>query len=78
MQLVIARPRDLRPISGTWRSREESLAVVSIEWAKRIPFELDPRAGAEPEVELRRLFELEAVVARSGQPILANHFAAWA
>jgi hypothetical protein len=45
-------------IAGYWliqvKSREEA-----IEWAKRIPFEADPRTGAEPEVELRRLFELE-------------------
>jgi hypothetical protein len=45
-------------IAGYWviqvKSREEA-----IEWAKRIPFEPDPRTGAEPEVELRRLFELD-------------------
>jgi hypothetical protein len=45
-------------IAGYWviqvKSREEAL-----EWAKRIPFEPDPRTGAEPEVELRRLHELE-------------------
>ena len=45
-------------IAGYWliqvKSRDEA-----IEWAKRIPFEPDPRTGAEPEVELRRLFELE-------------------
>jgi len=45
-------------IAGYWliqvKSKEEA-----IEWAKRIPFEPDPRTGAEPEVELRRLFELE-------------------
>ena len=45
-------------ISGYWliqvKSREEA-----VEWAKRIPFGPDPRTGAEPEVELRRLFELE-------------------
>jgi hypothetical protein len=45
-------------IAGYWviqvKSREEAL-----EWAKRIPFEPDPRTGAEPEVELRRLFELD-------------------
>jgi hypothetical protein len=45
-------------IAGYWviqvKSREEAL-----EWAKRIPFEPDPKTGAEPEVELRRLHELE-------------------
>lgn len=45
-------------IAGYWliqvKSREEA-----IEWAKRIPFEPDPKTGAEPEVELRRLFELD-------------------
>jgi hypothetical protein len=45
-------------VAGYWiiqvKSREEA-----IEWAKRIPFEADPKTGAEPEVELRRVFELE-------------------
>ncbi|HMG22315.1 MAG TPA: YciI family protein [Kofleriaceae bacterium] len=45
-------------IAGYWliqvKSRDEA-----IEWAKRIPFEPDPKTGAEPEVELRRLFELD-------------------
>lgn len=45
-------------IAGYWliqvKSKDEA-----IEWAKRIPFEPDPRTGLEPEVELRRLFELE-------------------
>ena len=45
-------------IAGYWliqvKSKEEA-----IEWAKRIPFEPDPKTGAEPEVELRRLHELE-------------------
>jgi hypothetical protein len=45
-------------IAGYWviqvKSRDEA-----IEWAKRIPFEPDPRTGAEPEIELRRLFELD-------------------
>ena len=45
-------------VAGYWliqvKSRDEA-----IEWAKRIPFEPDPRTGAEPEVELRRLFELD-------------------
>jgi hypothetical protein len=45
-------------IAGYWliqvKSRDEA-----IEWAKRIPFEPDPVTGLEPEVELRRLFELD-------------------
>jgi hypothetical protein len=45
-------------IAGYWliqvKSKEEA-----IEWAKRIPFEPDPRTGEEPHVELRRLFELD-------------------
>jgi hypothetical protein len=45
-------------IAGYWviqvKSRDEA-----IEWAMRIPFEPDPKTGAEPEVELRRLFELD-------------------
>jgi hypothetical protein len=45
-------------IAGYWviqvNSRDEA-----IEWAKRIPFEPDPKTGAEPEIELRRLFELD-------------------
>jgi hypothetical protein len=45
-------------IAGYWviqvKSKEEA-----IEWAKRIPFEPDPKTGVEPEVELRQLFELE-------------------
>ena len=45
-------------IAGYWviqvKSREDA-----VEWAKRIPFEPDPKTGAEPEVELRRLHELD-------------------
>jgi hypothetical protein len=45
-------------IAGYWviqvKSKEEA-----IEWAKRIPFEPDPKTGVEPEVELRQLFELD-------------------
>jgi len=45
-------------VAGYWliqvKSRDEA-----IEWAKRIPFEPDPKTGLEPEVELRRLFELD-------------------
>jgi hypothetical protein len=48
-------------VAGYWviqvKSREEA-----IEWAKRIPFEADPKTGVEPEVELRRLFELDEFV----------------
>src|SRR5499427_2638860 len=45
-------------IAGYWmiqvKSKEEA-----IEWAKRIPFEPDPKTDIEPDVELRRLFELD-------------------
>ena len=45
-------------IAGYWllqvKSKEEA-----IEWAKRVPFAPDPKTGIEPEIELRRLFELE-------------------
>jgi hypothetical protein len=45
-------------VAGYWliqvKSKEEA-----IEWAKRIPFEADPKTGVEPDVELRRLFELD-------------------
>ncbi|TMQ17154.1 MAG: YciI family protein [Deltaproteobacteria bacterium] len=45
-------------IAGYWliqvKSKDEA-----IEWAKRIPFEPDPKTGEDPEVELRRLHELE-------------------
>ena len=47
-------PRSL--IAGYWlikvSSREEA-----IEWARRVPFDVDPRA--EAEIEIRQLFELE-------------------
>src|SRR5215813_5043073 len=45
-------------VAGYWviqvKSKEEA-----IEWAKRIPFEPDPKTHEEPQVELRRLFELD-------------------
>ena len=45
-------------IAGYWiiqvKSKEEA-----IEWAKRVPFEPDPKTGEEPEIELRRVFELD-------------------
>ena len=45
-------------IAGYWLIQVKS-KQEAIEWAKRIPFEPDPKTGAEPEVELRRLHELE-------------------
>jgi hypothetical protein len=45
-------------IAGYWliqvKSKEEA-----VEWAKRIPFDIDVHMGGEGEVELRQLFELE-------------------
>jgi hypothetical protein len=45
-------------IAGYWliqvKSKEEA-----IEWAKRIPFDVDLHKGGEGEIELRQLFELE-------------------
>jgi hypothetical protein len=45
-------------IAGFWliqvKSKEEA-----IEWAKRIPFDLDVHMGGEGEIELRQVFELE-------------------
>ena len=44
-------------IAGYWliqvRSKEEA-----IEWAKRIPFDVDLHNGGEGEIELRQLYEL--------------------
>lgn len=44
-------------IAGFWiiqvKSRDEA-----IDWARRIPFETDPRGG-EAEIEIRQLFELD-------------------
>jgi len=45
-------------VAGYWLIQVKS-PEEAIEWAKRIPFEPDPKTGAEPEVELRRLFELD-------------------
>jgi hypothetical protein len=45
-------------IAGFWmiqvKSKEEA-----IEWAKRVPFGVDSRTGAEGEIELRQVFELD-------------------
>ena len=44
-------------IAGFWiiqvKSRDEA-----IDWARRVPFETDPRGG-EAEIEIRQLFELD-------------------
>jgi hypothetical protein len=48
-------PEDL--IAGFWiiqvKSKDEA-----IEWAKRVPFETDPRGG-EAEIEIRQFFEMD-------------------
>ena len=45
-------------IAGFWmiqvKSREEA-----IEWAKRVPFHADAKAGGEGEIELRQVFEMD-------------------
>jgi len=45
-------------IAGFWmiqvKSKEEA-----IEWAKRVPFGVDPKRGAEGEIELRQVFEMD-------------------
>ena len=45
-------------IAGYWvinvKSKEEA-----VEWAKKIPFSCIPTVGRDPEVELRRFFEIE-------------------
>src|SRR2546426_7523136 len=45
-------------VAGYWliqvKSKEEA-----IEWAKRVPFDVDVHMGGEGEIESRQLFELE-------------------
>ena len=45
-------------LAGYWmiqvKSKEEA-----IEWAKRVPFQMLPQTDGTPEIELRRMFELE-------------------
>ncbi|MGH9318982.1 MAG: YciI family protein [Vicinamibacteria bacterium] len=45
-------------VAGYWiiqvKSKEEA-----IEWAKRVPFDVDVHMGGEGEIEVRQLFELE-------------------
>jgi hypothetical protein len=45
-------------IAGYWMIKANSLAEA-IEWAKKAPFHLLPQEGGEPQIELRRVFELE-------------------
>ena len=56
-------------VAGYWviqvKSKEEA-----IEWAKRVPFEPDPKTGEEPEIELRRVFELDDF---APSPALEHH-----
>ena len=56
---VVQGPFDSKDlIAGYWliqvKSKEEA-----IEWAKRIPFRVDSKAGGEGEVELRQVFEMD-------------------
>ncbi|MGH9461410.1 MAG: YciI family protein [Vicinamibacteria bacterium] len=45
-------------VAGFWmiqvKSKEEA-----IEWAKRVPFDVDVHRGGEGEIEIRQVFELE-------------------
>jgi len=45
-------------IAGFWmiqvKSKEEA-----IEWAKRVPFGVDPKRGGEREIEVRQVFEMD-------------------
>jgi len=45
-------------IAGFWIIQVKSKAEA-IEWAKRVPFDADDQYGAEGEIELRQLFEME-------------------
>jgi hypothetical protein len=45
-------------IAGYWIINVKSRAEA-IEWAKKIPFNQLPNVGREPEVEVRRFFEIE-------------------
>ena len=45
-------------IAGFWMIRVNS-KEEAIEWAKRVPFDVDLHAGGEGEIEIRQLFELE-------------------
>ena len=45
-------------IAGYWVINVKSKAEA-IEWAKKIPFQMLPNDGREPEVEIRQFFEIE-------------------
>jgi hypothetical protein len=45
-------------LAGYWMIEVNSLAEA-IDWAKRAPFDLLPHENGEPQIELRRVFELE-------------------
>ena len=45
-------------LAGYWMIQVKSLEEA-IAWAKKAPFALLPQEGGEPQIELRRVFELE-------------------
>jgi hypothetical protein len=45
-------------LAGYWMIEVNSLQEA-IEWAKKAPFDLLPSDAGEPQIELRRVFELE-------------------
>jgi hypothetical protein len=51
-----AEPKEV--VAGYWILQVNSMDEA-IEWAKRLPFEAGGEPGAEGEIEIRQLFELE-------------------
>ena len=45
-------------LAGYWMIKVNSLEEA-IAWAKKAPFDMLPQEGGEPQIELRRMFELE-------------------
>jgi len=45
-------------IAGFWMIQVKS-KKEAIEWAKRVPFDVDVHMGGEGEIEIRQVFELE-------------------
>jgi hypothetical protein len=51
-------PETKELIAGYWMIKADSLEEA-IAWAKKAPFHLLPQDAGEPQIELRRVFELE-------------------
>jgi hypothetical protein len=45
-------------LAGYWTIKVNSIEEA-IAWAKKAPFDMLPQEGGEPQIELRRVFELE-------------------